>query len=136
LQDRFNTWPKGALGGVNSLGVLATEVAWRDCDDWLDELLGYLQGNRDFVLQQVQSRMPNVEIFKPEATYLAWLGCQALPLNKEPFDHFLEVAKVGFGNGVDFGTGGEGFVRLNFATSRTILAEIIDRTVASLPSPD
>ncbi len=136
LQDRFNSWPKGALGGVNSLGVLATEVAWSDCDDWLEELLAYLQGNRDFVLQQVQSRMPQVEIFKPEATYLAWLGCQALRLNNEPFEHFLDNAKVGFGNGVDFGSGGEGFVRLNFATSRTILAETIDRAVASLPSPD
>ena len=135
LQDRFNQVPRGARGGLNSLGVLATEVAWRDCDDWLDQLVIYLQGNRDFVIEQLSTRLPQIEVPKPESTYLAWLGCQNLPINRDPFEHFLETGKVAFNSGLDFGSGGEGFVRLNFATSRTILGEILDRVVNSLPGP-
>jgi cystathionine beta-lyase len=133
LQNRFNSLPKGARGGLNSLGVLATEVAWRDCDDWLDGLVGYLQDNRDFVYEQLRTRVPQLDMHKPESTYLAWLGCQQLPINRDPFEHFLEVGKVAFNSGLDFGSGGDGFVRLNFATSRRILTEIIDRAVSSLP---
>ena len=133
LQDRFNTLPKGAIGGLNSLGALATEIAWSECDDWLDRAVVYLEGNRDFVFDQLSTRLPEIKLCRPQSTYLAWLGCQALPLNQDPFEHFLDVGKVAFNSGPDFGSGGEGFVRLNFATSRSILTEIIDRTVGSLP---
>ena len=132
LQDRFNTVPKGMIGGLNALGIRATEVAWQDCDDWLDALVSYLQSNRDFVCEQLAARLPEIELFKPEATYLAWLGCQQLPINQDPFNHFLQAAKVAFNSGPDFGPGGDGFVRLNYATSRNILTEIVERTVASV----
>ena len=133
LQDQFNRVPKGIIGGLNSLGALATEVAWSECDEWLDSVIVYLQGNRDFVFDQFGSRLPEIGLYKPQSTYLAWLDCQALPINRDPFEHFLDVGKVAFNSGPDFGSGGEGFVRLNFATSRSILTEIVDRAVGSLP---
>ena len=135
LQDRFNAWPKGALGGLNSLGILATETAWRDCDDWLDALVRYLKGNRDFVYDELKSRIPLINVFSPEGTYLAWLGCERLAINPDPFEHFLEAGKVAFSPGPNFGSGGDGFVRMNFATSRSIAGELLDRVVASLPAP-
>ncbi len=133
LQDRFNALPKGLIGGLNSLGALASEVAWRDCDQWLDAAVAYLAGNRDFVVDRIRGRLPGIDLFKPEATYLAWLNCQALPVNRNPFEHFLETGRVALNNGPDFGSGGEGFVRLNFATSRVILSEMMDRLEGSLP---
>jgi cystathionine beta-lyase len=63
---------------------------------------------------------------RPEATYLAWLDCRGLEVG-DPYRFFLEHARVAFNRGTDFGTPGEGFVRLNFATSAAILGRILER---------
>lgn len=136
LQARFLKTPPGMIGGLNSLGIVATEIAWRDCDAWVDRLLVYLQGNRDFVVSEVQRRCPSISMHSPESTFLAWLDCRGIPLNCSPHEHFLTQAQVAFNDGADFGPqglGGEGFVRLNFATSRSILADIVDRTISAVP---
>lgn len=135
LQARFARIPPGMIGGLNSLGILATEIAWRDCDAWVDRLLAYLQGNRDFVVSEIQRRCPSISLHSPESTFLAWLDCRDIPLNCSPHEHFLTQAKVAFNDGADFGPqgiGGEGFVRLNFATSRSILADIVDKTISAV----
>ena len=133
LQARFNAVPERVRGGLNSLGVLATEVAWRDCEGWLDRLVAYLADNRDFVYEQVTTRFPKMEVCKPEATFLCWIGCQQVPINGNPFEHYLHAGKVAFSDGQDFGDGGEGFVRLNFATSRAIVSEILGRVERATP---
>lgn len=136
LQARFAKIPPGMIGGLNSLGILATEIAWRDCDAWVDRLLVYLQANRDFVVSEIQRRCPSISVHSPESTFLAWLDCRGIPLNCSPQEHFLTEAQVAFNDGADFGPqgiGGEGFVRLNFATSRSILADIVDKTISSVP---
>jgi len=136
LQARFARIPPGMIGGLNSLGILATEIAWRDCDAWLDRLLVYLQGNRDYLVDELQRRCPDIEMNKPESTFLAWLDCRGISLNCPPQQHFLEEAKVAFNEGADFGpqgVGGKGFVRLNFATSLTILDKIIVQMADSIP---
>lgn len=136
LQARFQQIPPGMVGGLNSIGILATEIAWRDCDPWLDSLLVYLQGNRDYLVAEFKRRCPSVAIHSPESTFLAWLDCRAVALNCSPHEHFLNQAKVAYNNGEDFaptGGGGEGFVRLNFATSRQILSSIVDKTIESIP---
>ncbi len=136
LQARFAKIPPGMIGGLNSLGIVATEIAWRDCDPWVDRLLTYLQGNRDFVVSELQSRCPSIAMHAPESTFLAWLDCRGIPLNCPPQEHFLTQAQVAFNDGADFGPhgmGGEGFVRLNFATSRAILANIVDKTISAVP---
>lgn len=134
LQDRFNTLPKGVIGGLNSMGAMASEIAWRDCDQWLDTLVSYLESNRNHLQQQIQQRFPNIKLCKPQATYLSWLDCQQLALNRDPYEHFLKAGKIAFGNGDDFGSGGDGFVRFNFATSQTIVDQILDRMAVALPS--
>jgi len=130
---RFNSMPERFRGGLNSLGVIATEVAWRDCEGWLDRLVAYLASNRDYAVSELARRLPALRVLKPEATFLAWLDCRHLSLHEDPFSHYLSTARVAFSDGRDFGDGGEGFVRLNFATSRAILAELIERTVAATP---
>ena len=94
--------------------------------------MGYLQGNRDYVVQEIRRRLPAIKLHSPESTYLAWLESQQLHVNETRYDHFLQQAKVAFSNGVDFGNGGDGCVRLNFATSRNILEQTVERMVASL----
>jgi len=67
-----------------------------------------------------------------EATYLAWLNCREAGIPGNPFEIFLKEAKVAFNDGVEFGKGGEGFVRLNFACPRKTLTEAVERMSAAL----
>jgi cystathionine beta-lyase len=67
-----------------------------------------------------------------EATYLAWLDCRDLRIPGNPFQFFLKEARVALNDGNDFGKGGEGFVRLNFACPRKTLAEALDRMAAAV----
>jgi cystathionine beta-lyase len=134
LQDQFNLVHRGMIGGLNSMGMTATEIAWRECGDWLDDMVGYLEGNRDYLIHELSTRVPQINCLTPESTFLAWLNCTGADLNEDPFSHFLNTAKVAFNPGTDFGPGGEGYVRLNYGTSRQILTEMIDRTVESISS--
>jgi cystathionine beta-lyase len=68
----------------------------------------------------------------PQATYLAWLDCSRLGLSVPPYEFLLERAGVGMGDGRDFGAGNDAFVRFNFATSREILDEKIERMVRAM----
>jgi cystathionine beta-lyase len=92
----------------------------------------YLRANRDYVAEFVRSELPGVVHFAPEATYLAWLDCRALELAPSPHEFFLKRAKVALSEGPNFGEPGVGFVRLNFATSRAILARALEQMTKSL----
>ena len=128
LKRRFDAVPRQLLGGVGSPGLLAARVAWEKCQDWLDAVLRYLQGNRDFVARE----LPGVVQRRPEATYLSWLDCTALRLEPNPFRYFLDRGRVALSAGADFGSSFEGFVRLNFVTSRSILCQIVGRMKSAL----
>lgn len=126
LLDRVKQVATGHVGAPNVLAQAATLAAYQDGDDWLTGTLQYLKGNRDFVASFVESELPRVQFSAPEGTYLAWLDLREYALeNVEAF--MLERAKVGLNNGAWFGPGGEGFGRLNFATSRSIVAEALER---------
>jgi cystathionine beta-lyase len=132
LKRRFDTVPRHLRGGIGSLGLSTTEVAWTSAQAWADEALAYLDGNRRFLAELLGRRIPAIRYTPPEATYLAWLDCRALALDTDPFTHFLERGRVGLSDGRRFGAGGEGFVRLNFATSRAMLEQIVERMARSL----
>lgn len=100
----------------NLFGVLATEVAYRDGEAWLDALLDYLANNADTLVEFVETRLPNVKVNKPEGTYLAWLDFRAYFTNGQELQHFLvHTAKVGLNPGRNFGSQGAGFARINFS---------------------
>jgi cystathionine beta-lyase len=76
--------------------------------------------------------LPGVRMGKPEGTYLAWLDCRQAAIPGNPYEFFLDRAKVGLSDGRDFGQGGAGFVRLNFGCPRATLAEAVDKMQAAL----
>ena len=122
---------------VNSLGQVAAQTAFSGtCDDWLKEALAYMTANRDFVVSYVQENMPGINMTVPDATYLSWLDCNPLleagKITGSPFEFFLNEAKVALNNGAEFGPGGEGFVRLNFACPHSMLEEALNRMRQSL----
>jgi cystathionine beta-lyase len=113
---------------VNIMGYVAALAAYRDGQPWLDELLRYLEANRDFLADYVRRRLPGVTMTPPEGTYLAWLDCRnAGPAAADPFTFVLERAKVALNDGALFGRGGQGFVRLNFGSPRALLTEGLER---------
>jgi cystathionine beta-lyase len=113
---------------VNIMGYTAALAAYRDGQAWLDELMRYLEANRDYLAGYVRRHLPGVTMTPPEGTYLAWLDCRgAGAAAADPFTFFLERAKVALNDGVLFGRGGQGFVRLNFGSPRALLTEGLER---------
>ncbi len=132
LHDRFKTIPRRMLGGHNCLGITLTRIAWQQCEDWLAGVIPYLEGNRDFVTEFLARRMPAVGYVPPDATFFAWMDCRELDLPGGPYEYFLEHAKVGLSDGVPFGEVGKGHVRLNFATPRKLLEQILEQLATSI----
>jgi cystathionine beta-lyase len=114
-----------SLAGL--LGVIATEAAFRDGDGWLDAVLAQLAANREALGAALASELPKIEWMPPEGTYLAWLDCRPLGLGDDPAARFLERGRVALSAGLDYGSAGSGFARLNFATSPELLAEGVRR---------
>jgi cysteine-S-conjugate beta-lyase len=133
LRERFLAATADLVPKIGVLGYTAALAAYREGDDWLDALLHYLTDNRDFLVRQVRTTLPGVAIAPGEATYLAWLDCRASPTaGRDPHTFFLERAKVALNDGVAFGPGGAGFVRMNFGCPRPLLAEGLERMRAAL----
>ena len=95
-------------------------------------MLVHLAANRKRVARFVAERLPGVVHHPPRATYFAWLDCRKLGLEPSPFEFFLERAKVGLSDGRTFGAAGEGYVRLNFATSRALLSRALEQMAKAL----
>jgi cystathionine beta-lyase len=134
LREQVQAAGKGLVGWVNLMALVATEAAYRDGQDWLDQVLAYLQANRDFVSQTVAADLPGVKVAPAEGTYLAWLDCRGRDLPQPPGKFFLEKAKVALNEGATFGAGGAGFVRLNFGCPRATLTEALARMAEALAS--
>jgi cystathionine beta-lyase len=132
VQQPFQELPPHVLGQPGILDDAATHAAWTEGQPWLDEVVAYLLENRDLVMDFFARRLPDLRVLPPEATYMAWLDCRELGLPADPFNFFLEHARVALTRGSDFGAPGKGFVRMNFATSRTILLEILERMGAAV----
>jgi cystathionine beta-lyase len=120
--------------GASILGVLANTVAYDAGGDWLADVLAYLDGNRRLLAGLLAERLPEVRYTPPEGTYLAWLDCRRLDLPTSPGGFFLEHAGVALIDGPECGAPGAGFVRLNLATPRPVLATIVDRMATAARS--
>ena len=128
LREKFVNGRIDLVQTVNVFGYTAAFAAYRDGQPWLDELLRYLEANRDFVADYVRARLPGVAMAPPEATYLAWLDCRNAGIpGGDPYTFFLEKARVALNDGALFGPGGAGHVRLNFGCPRSMLAKALDQ---------
>jgi cysteine-S-conjugate beta-lyase len=126
FHDALRALPPHYLGAPNLLAVEATDAAWSDGDEWLAAVRGVLDGNRHLLRDLLAEQLPGVGYHVPEATYLAWLDCRALEFGDDPAATFRRRG-VELSPGPRFGSPGTGFARLNFATSPTVLREIVRR---------
>jgi cystathionine beta-lyase len=128
LRKRFIKAQQGLVNWVNVMGMTAALVAYRDCQDWVDELQLHLEANRNFLANYIQTELPAVKMNTVEGTYLAWLDCRkAVPEGTNPYQFFLEKGRVALNDGETFGKGGQGFVRLNFGCPRPMLEQALER---------
>lgn len=116
-----------AAGG-HVIGFEALKAAYNNGNEWLDELLEYLKGNVDYIINFLNKNIPEIVAMPPQASFLIWLDCKKLNLSDSELKDFLvNKAKLGFNHGPTFGPGGEGFQRINIGAPRSILEEAMKR---------
>ncbi|AOZ93746.1 MalY/PatB family protein [Paenibacillus crassostreae] len=111
------------------------ETAYTECDGWLEELKLYIEENIDYVKEFFTEHFPDLKIVESEGTYLLWVDCTSFDQKDERLKRWLlDESKVSVSMGTSFGQQGEGFIRLNVATSRVTLEEALQRMAATYHS--
>ena len=124
--------PPLLLGHAARTGIDATIAAWRHGAAWVEGLVPYLAERRDQLADRLAVEAPAARLHRPDSTFLAWLDVSACGLGTAPAARLLEQAGVAVSEGTEFGTNGDGHIRLNFGTSAAVLDEILDRLLPSL----
>jgi cysteine-S-conjugate beta-lyase len=111
----------------NIFGTVALEAAYTYGEEWLAQLIKYLQDNYKFLEQFFNENLPKLKVMRPEATYLIWLDFSAFGLTDEALNQKLIDAGVGLNRGVQFGKQGSGYMRINIGCPRSVLHEALVR---------
>ncbi|GBL05083.1 MalY/PatB family protein [Glaciecola sp. KUL10] len=120
LRAAFNKAARGIVPWVNVMGLVATEAAFTQCDDWHQGQLAYLKENRDYLVREI-NKIPGLKAMTPQATFLLWVDASGLGV--ENTQKWCEEKGVGPSPGIDFGE--PNCFRLNFGCSRDYLEEAI-----------
>ncbi|TJX66464.1 putative C-S lyase [Soehngenia saccharolytica] len=116
------------IGGGNIFGNIALEEAYNNGEEWLDELLIYLEGNLDYTINYFNEKIPQIKPIRSEGTYLVWLDCSKLGLKgSELMNFFTNKARVGVNPGNNFSRKNTDFVRLNIGCTKKTLNEALKR---------
>lgn len=117
-------WMNMDIHRNNAFSLTAMEAAFNEGEEWLDQLLEYIDGNFAFIRDYCTAHIPQIKPNLPDATYLVWLDCRALGLSNEELRRFMiEKAGLGLNEGWSFGRSLNGFMRLNAACSRKVLEQ-------------
>lgn len=128
LRGRFYGWIEAnEMGSAPIFSHIATIAAFRHGADWRRQMLGYVEGNIEFLEKFCRERIPQIRPLRPQASFLVWLDCRALGLDHDSLNRlFIDEAGLALNDGEMFSPGGEGFMRLNVGTSRTILKDALE----------
>ena len=130
IRSRFYSWLEAnELNEPTIFSPIATMAAFTpEGEAWRKEMLAYIEGNIDFVIDYCAKHLPKIKPWRPQASFLVWLDCRDLGLNHSQLnDLFVKKARLALNDGEMFGKGGEGFMRLNIATPRAILQDALER---------
>jgi cystathionine beta-lyase len=111
----------------NIFGTVALEAAYTHGDEWLGQLMKYLQVNYNLLEQFFSENIPQIKVMRPEGTYLIWLDFSSFGLSDEALNVKLINAGVGLNQGVQFGKQGRGFMRMNIGCPQSVLQEALVR---------
>lgn len=112
------------LHSLNTFAVAAIEAAYSKGEPWLDHLIPYIEHNMEEVRRFLEKELPDVQMMKPDASYLAWLDCRALGLSDQEIKRkLIHKGKLILESGPKYGPGGEGFVRMNVGCSLSVVKD-------------
>lgn len=136
LRERFFGWIRA--NEMDAKGIfppIATYAAYTQGDDWLNQMLRYVEGNIIYVEDFCAAELPGIRPMRPDASFLVWLDCRGLGLDHdELISLFVDKAGLALNDGAMFGPGGDGFMRMNVGTSRSVLEEAMKRLKNALGS--
>lgn len=129
IRRNFYTWLQAnELNDPPIFSPIATVAAFTQGEEWRKQMLKYVEANIDFVQDFCKEHIPAIKPLRPQASFLVWLNCKDLHLNHEQLnDLFINKAHLALNDGEMFGPGGQGFMRLNVATPRSILEKALKR---------
>jgi cystathionine beta-lyase len=119
-RKRFSSAAQGIVPWVTVMGLSATQAAFTKCEDWRQELLTYLRGNRDYLATEI-ANIEGLRLLPPQATFLAWIDASGLGVDNP--QKYFEDKGIGPSPGVDFGD--KNFVRINFGCPRSQLEQAV-----------
>ena len=131
VYDKF--WQGMDIHRNNAFSSVAMEAAYREGEEWLEQLLEYISANFDYVCDYCAKYIPQIKPNCPDATYLMWLDCRDLNMtNEELRDFFIQKAKLGLNEGYTFGRSLSGYMRLNAACPRATLEKAMAQLKAAV----
>lgn len=127
-RDFFHWLEVNEFSAPMMISALGAEVAYTHGEQWLDEMVGYVEDNIDFAVNFVDRHIPGVRIIRPQASFLLWVDFRGLGLSQnELMDLLLDKAHIALNDGTMFGAQGLGFARLNVGTPRSVLATALEQ---------
>ncbi|WP_291528290.1 MalY/PatB family protein [Bacteroides sp. UBA939] len=129
IRHRFFTWLKAnELDDPTFFATIATVAAFCEGEPWRREMLRYVEGNIDYVIDYCANHLPQIKPLRPQASFLVWLDCRGLKLEHEELvSLFVEKARLALNDGETFGVEGRGFMRLNVATPRSVIKQALEQ---------
>lgn len=109
------------LWGANLFGAVALEAAYTTGAPWLAQLMEVLAANAAHVAEFLDSRLPELELIRPDALYLLWIDCRRTGLTSAQLDAAMRAAGLWVEQGATYGDEGNGFIRMTIACSRSVL---------------
>ena len=107
---------------MNWFGQIALETAYNQCEDYVDALCEYVDGNMEYMADYIRENLPMLKMRKSEGTYMVWVDFRGTGMSAAEIEHFIiHKARIGVDMGTWFGSGGEGFLRFNLACPRMLV---------------
>lgn len=129
LREKFFNWLEASeMSAPHLFAPIATMAAFRHGENWRKQMLGYVEGNIEFIEDFCAQNIPQIRPIRPQASFLVWLDCRGLGLSHdELIDLFVNKAGLALNDGDMFSPGGNGFMRLNVGTSRSTLEKAMNQ---------
>ncbi len=108
----------------HAFAFLAVEAAYSNGTEWLEQCLSYIQDNVDYMDEFLKANAPKIKVIRPQASYLVWMDCREMNMTQEELNRFfVDKARLALNDGAMFGKEGEGFMRFNAGTPRSVIEQ-------------